>query len=95
MAEMARDYNMLGGMISFDIVKNGDDVTTENVRFIPTVYYFTTSFYQNHIYLLSDFTEELAATHGLAYYGRSLSLSTLKQYLANTIDSIFLGSDDS
>lgn len=95
MAEMSRDYNMLGGMISFDIVKTGSETTTENVRFIPTVFYFTTSFYQNRIYLLSDFTDELAASHGLAYYGRSLSLPTLQQYLTNTIDSMFLVTNDS
>lgn len=89
-AEMDRDTNMLGGLISFDIVKCGDSVTTENVVFIPTVYYFTTSFYKNHVYLMSDFTDELAASHGLAYYGRSLSLPTLRKYLNSTISDEFL-----
>ena len=90
MAEMARDYNMLGGVISFDIVQIGDKITTENVLFTPTVYYFTTSFYKNHVYLMSDFTEALASSHGLAYYGRTLTISTLKQYLHSTIDDVFL-----
>lgn len=89
-AEMARDYNMLGGLISFDIVKHGEQVYTENVEFIPTVYYFTTSFYQNHVYPMTDFTDALAETHGLAYYGRSLSLTTLKRYLNETIADEFL-----
>ena len=90
MAEMARDYNMLGGLISFDIVQVGDKISTENVLFTPTVYYFTTSFYKNHVYFLSDFTEKLAASHGLAYYGRTLTIPALKQYLHNTIDDVFL-----
>ena len=89
-AEMSRDYNMLGGLIAFDIVKRGDTLTTENVVFLPTVYYFTTSFYRNHVYFLSDFTEELAASHGLAYYGRSVTISGLKKYLTDTISREFL-----
>lgn len=89
-AEMARDYNMLGGLISFDIVRRGDAVTAENVVFTPTVYYFTTTFYKNRVYLMTDFTKELAMSHGLAYYGRSLSIDTLKKYLNETIDDAFL-----
>jgi len=93
MAEMARDYNMLGGLISFDIVKCGDSVTTENVLFTPTVYYFTTSFYKNHIYPLTEFTQDLAASHGLAYYGRSITLPDIRTYLTKTIAEEFLPSD--
>jgi len=90
MAEMARDYNMLGGLISFDIVKCGENVTTENVVFHPTVYYFTTSFYKNCVYPIEEFTADMAASHGLAYYGRTLSLDTVYSYLYNTIDEKFL-----
>jgi len=90
MAEMPRDYNMLGGLISFDIVQCGEKITTENVLFTPTVYYFTTAFYKNHVYLMTDFTEELASSHGLAYYGRTLTIPALKKYLNNTIQDTFL-----
>lgn len=93
MAEMSRDYNMLGGFISFDIVVTGETVSTENVLFTPTVYYFTTSFYQNHIYPLADFTEELAASHGLAYYGRTITVQGIRSYLNKTISDEFLPSD--
>lgn len=89
-AEMPRDYNMLGGLISFDIVKQGNKIATENVVFLPTVYYFDTSFYKNHVYFLSDFTDDLAASHGLSYYGRSISVSGIKDYLTDTIAKEFL-----
>lgn len=92
MAEMSRDYNMLGGLISFDIVVCGDSVSTENVLFTPTVYYFTTSFYKNHIFPLEDFTDELAASHGLAYYKRSISIADIRNYLYSTISEEFLPS---
>lgn len=89
-AEMPRDYNMLGGLITFDIVKEGNTVTTENVLFLPTVYYYNTSFYKNHVYFLSDFTDKLANSHGLSYYGRTISVSGIKKYLADTISAEFL-----
>lgn len=89
-AEMDHDYNLLGGLITFDIVKHGDDVSTENVVFLPTVYYFTTSFYKNHVYFLSDFTDDLAKSHGLTYYGRSITVSGIIKYLKNTISAEFL-----
>ena len=89
-AEMDRDYHMLGGLITFDIVKQGSTVTTENVVFLPTVYYFTTSFYKNHVCFLEDFTDELAKSHGLAYYNRSITVSGIKKYLTDTISPEFL-----
>ncbi len=91
-AEMERDYNMVGGFITFDIVKYGDaDTSIDNVLFIPTVYDFTRSFYDNSVRLLSEYTEEKAAAHGIAYYGNYTSLSKLKGYVTNTISSEFLG----
>ena len=89
-AEQNHDFTMLGGLISFDIVKKGDAVTVENALFLPTVYYFNTSFYKNHVYFLSDFTESLASSHGLAYYGKSISVDTVKKYVTNTISAEFL-----
>jgi len=90
MAEMAYDYHMLGGIISFDIVQNNTGVRTENVLFIPTVFYHTRTFYKNHVYLMSEFTSELEASHGLSYYNRTLSLKNLRKYLNNTISDEFL-----
>jgi hypothetical protein len=39
---------------------------------------------------LSDFTESLAASHGLAYYGKTISVDTVKKYVTNTISAEFL-----
>ncbi len=89
-AEQDHDFTMLGGLISFDIVKIGDTTTAENVVFQPTVYYFNTSFYKNHVYFLKDFTEDLAASHGLAYYGKSITVEKVTEYVKNTISSEFL-----
>lgn len=90
-AEQDRDYNMVGGMISFDIVKTGNArATAENVKFIPTVYDFQTNFYNNKIYLMENYTEEMARNHGIAAYGRYTDLGTLRGYVTNTVSPEFL-----
>lgn len=88
--EQAYDYNMVGGMISFDIVKKGASSGIENVRFIPTVYYFNSSFYGNCVYLMKDFTEALASSHGIGNYGNYTSLGKLQGYVTSTIEREFL-----
>lgn len=88
--EQAQDCNMVGGMISFDIVKEGDDSYVENPVFIPTVYYFNASFYGNCVYLMEDFTDQLAASHGISAYGNYTSVEKLRRYVTDTVDAEFL-----
>lgn len=67
--------NALGSLLSFDIVaKEGQKPTIENVRITPTVCHYVkkmsvntkmdTGFRDFKIYLLEDYTDELAASHG-------------------------------
>ena len=90
--EQARDYNVPGGMISFDIVKTGDErAKVENASFIPTVCHFPRSFYDNVVYLLEDYTAELANAHAVkTYYNNTISLESLVGYVKNTIAPEFL-----
>lgn len=70
------DLNMLGGMASWSIRKNGetDAITVENVKFYPTVTHFEPVFTKFKTYLLKDYTDELAAQHGLnGYNGQSIN----------------------
>ncbi len=91
MAEMASDYNMLGGMLSFDLVKLGNEaVVVENALFIPTVFDFNKNFYNNHIYLLEDYTEEQAKNHGISYYGNHTTRAALCGYVTQNIPAEFL-----
>lgn len=64
------DLNMLGGMASWSIRKNGETgaITVENVKFYPTVTHFEPVFTKFKTYLLKDYTDELAAQHGLNGY---------------------------
>jgi len=88
---MERGQNAVGGLITFDIVKYGEDeISIENVLFIPTIFYFGPSYYNSTIYLMEDFTEELAKSHGTKVYGYQVSFDTLKSYVFKNIDESFL-----
>lgn len=92
MSEMETGAKILGGMISFDVEKLGEDGKAEvkNVLFTPTVFDYTKSFYNNHIFLLEEYTDEQARAHGIAYYGNHTTLDTLKKYVTDTISAEFL-----
>ncbi len=90
--EQAYEYNVPGGMITFDIEKINDDrATVENVVFIPTVCHYPKSFYGNKIYLLENYTETLANAHAVrTYYNNSMSLEGLISIVKKTINAEFL-----
>lgn len=91
-AEQAHDYNMVGGIITFDVVSVDDaKPTLENVMFNPTVFHFPGNFYGNTVYLMQDYTPELASIHGVrTYYGNRLSYEQLLKYVTDTISEEFL-----
>ena len=92
--EQAYDYNMVGGMISFDIVKKGSSAYIENPEFIPTVFYFDSNFYSNCVYPMTQFTEALASSHGIGpAYGNYTSLERLRKYVTDTIAPEFLSKE--
>lgn len=92
MAQQDRDYNMVGGMISFDIIHSqGENPEIENVVYTPTVFHFNGSFTDNNVYLFENYSDKLAQNHGVRqYYGHSFSFDRLKEYVNNTIGNEFL-----
>lgn len=90
--EQAYEKNVPGGMISFDIQKvNEERATVENVLFIPTVCHYPRSFYGNKIYLLENYTEQLANAHAVrTYYNNTMSLDGLISIVKKTISAEFL-----
>ena len=91
-AEQAYDYNMVGGIIEFDIVSVDDAKPyVENPVFNPTVFHFPGSFYGNVVYLMEDYTPELASIHGVkTYYRKPMSYERLLSYVTDTIPGEFL-----
>lgn len=80
---MQDGFNMLGGMLGFDIIKDAesDAVSVDNVVFNPIVTHYTkpgrginahdTGHRDYKIYHLEDYTEELALKHGAKIWDRS------------------------
>lgn len=58
---------MLGGMAKWEIVKDGktDEIRIEHAQFLPTVTQFNTAMQDFRVYLLKDYTDELASKHYL------------------------------
>ena len=88
-AVMMRSYNMLSGLVTFDIVQENDDFRIENAMFTPLVFHFGPSYYNGKIYYLSDFTDSLASTFGNVY-GITDGRERLEGYVKRTIDEEFL-----
>ncbi len=90
-AEQAYDYNMVGGMISFSLVKKGEEKKIVNPAFSPTVYHYDARFKNNKVYLMKGYTPELAEKHGVSgYYKNTLTYDRLLAYTQDTISEEFL-----
>lgn len=87
-----RGPRMLGGMINFNIVRNNSSgaISIEDVKFSGVVTHYASDFSNIRVYMLKDYTEELANNHGVGRYTSEFSLSYLKEMLADVIDSKFL-----
>ena len=98
---MVSGRNMLGGMLSLNIVKNAqtNEISIEDPVFIPIVTHYIkgtrvarndTGYRDFEIYYLKDYTEELAAIHGVCRYERSHGTTLVggaysKETLINTL----------
>lgn len=88
---MANGYNMLGGFMTFDIVKDSlDRPRIENPLFIPTAFYYADSWYQTKLYLLENYDQEISLTHGSRKHGKLTDREGMEKLLTKTVDREFL-----
>lgn len=89
---------MLGGCAAFDIRKNGEtgEITVENVKWYPTMtHYDMGGSYVNgtrnyRVYLLKDYSEELAKNHGLnPKVGYKITRDYLIEFTKNVMNDKF------
>lgn len=95
--------NMVGEILSFDIVKGENGaISIENALVHPVVSHYLTDTsrtdnqslhvrYASRVYLMRDYTEQMAAEHGSQNWG-AFTLDTLKKYVADTVSADFLPS---
>lgn len=84
--------SMLGGMATWTLRKSGQDntISVENVKFYPTVTHFKQGFTEFKTYLLKDYTEELAAQHGLnGYNGQLITRDLFVEYTNEIMNDEF------
>lgn len=89
LSTMYNDYFMVGGMLSFDIVKNKDGAHIENPILVPTMTYYDVNRANLSIYFLDKFTPELASSHGTNAHGAT-SIEKLRGYVTKAIPKEFL-----
>lgn len=88
---MANGYNMLGGLMTFDVVSDGTGRPhIENPLFIPTAFYYADSWYETKLYLLENYDASLSKTHGSRKHGKLTDREGMEQLLKKTIDRQFL-----
>ena len=93
--------NMIGEILSFDIVKKANGaISIENVLIDPVISHYKTDTsrkdnqnlhvrYESRLYLLRDYTEALANSHGSQNWG-AFTLADLKKCITDTVSPEFL-----
>jgi poly-gamma-glutamate synthesis protein (capsule biosynthesis protein) len=90
---MYDNFNMVGGIVTFDIIKSKNgEVTIEKPIYNPVVTHYDKDRLNLQVYLLKNYTAELAAAHGTVFYGsdKRFTLDIAKGYVTKTISSEFL-----
>ncbi|MBE6613045.1 MAG: CapA family protein [Ruminococcaceae bacterium] len=87
------NYNMIGGMMTFDIVKDAfGNVYIENPIFNPTVTHYNKERLGLGVYLAENYTAELCALHGTPDYGKdkTWTLPYIRSIIQKNVDAQFL-----
>lgn len=88
---MAHPVNQVGGFVNFTIRSDGfGELITEDVKFLPTVFYYGMDWYNTHVYWLDDYTADIAKNHGVAISGYTLTPEAAEAYVTNVIPEEFL-----
>ncbi len=88
--------NLIGGLVTFDIVKDASGKTTiEDPIYNPTVTHYNKQRLGLQVYLMENYTKELADLHGNPNYGttaekRIWNLEKIKSFVTDNIESEFL-----
>lgn len=89
LSTMLYSYYMVGGILTFDIVKDDSGAFIEKPLLVPTVCHYSMTRDSLQIYKLEDYSSTLASAHGAQKNG-AFTLATLKGYVTDTVDKQFL-----
>lgn len=82
--------NMISGILSFNVtVTEGEKPVISDIKLTPTVTHYEWGYANLSIYKLSDYSQELAAAHGVRQYS-SFSYDYIIDFLKNVVDEQYL-----
>ncbi len=81
---MEYSRNMVGGLFTFDIVRNDDKISIENVLLTPTISHYEQSNRNIKLYYLEDYSDELLSRHG----AKDSSERTISEFIKIVTDNI-------
>lgn len=87
LSNMSKSVNTVGMIFQFDVVKNEEGVSIQDVQVIPTITYYTTSRNAYCVYPLKEFPKRLASTHGCS---APVSYDAFCSYITDNISEEFL-----
>ena len=82
-------YCLIGGVLDYTVTRQeeGGEVTISSYSLEPVVTHYDSGYQNNRIYLLDDYTDELASTHGVRARYSSFSLSYIDSLLQEVVGS--------
>jgi len=88
---MARPVNQVGGLFTFTVESDGNGgLRAADALFTPTVFYYGMDWYSTKLYYLDQYTEEIAASHGVQISGYTMSPEQARQFVTGTVSAEFL-----
>ena len=86
-SNMRYGAEMLGGMLTLEFVKTADGLTVKNPKLVPTVCHYDKNHRGHTVFLLKDYTDEMALSHGTQNEPneRPFSRATLVEIYENNI----------
>ena len=89
-----RGARMIGGMLDLDVTKDfeSDSISVTRCEFVPIITHYDRGFANNRLYPFSEYTEELADSHGVRAYSPEFSLDYIRETVRSVIDGEFLAS---
>ncbi len=88
---MARPVNQVGGMFHFTVASDGKGgLEIRDAYLHPTVFYYGMDWYNTKVYPMENYTEEIAAAHGVAISGYRLTPADARAFVTNVIPDEFL-----
>jgi poly-gamma-glutamate synthesis protein (capsule biosynthesis protein) len=81
--------NMVGGLVTFDIVMTDEKKAIENLLLTPTMTYYNSRHRELSLYLLEDFPRDMVSTHG-AQVNKYFTYDTLAEMVTDVIPEEYL-----